>query len=366
MTCRARITGVGSFVPARSISNARIAKAIPGWPAERIEEKLGIRERRFLWDFDTETGKAIAPPADEPHLFPADNSDMCEVALRGALEMAGISGSELDAIFLVTCTPDELNFGHDAMELHRRVGARTDAFAQVIDDGCGGTPYVIDMAQKMLAGGTFKTIAVVASAFTSPLVNREVFTSELSTGGEKPLNAFLSLYVFGDGAGAVVLRGESDPRAPGIEASMSGNEHGELVMRRGGGFKRLFHQGRASSAEMAYIVNGPLVARSYPRVMQRCLDGLFEQRPELRDEVERFYFHQPNKRLLDLFVSMAELPADRVASHVETHGNTSAAGMLILLAEDLNAGRMRLGSGQLGVIAAVGANIHYGAQLFRI
>ena len=362
----AHVAGAGSFVPKRVISNEKIARAIPGWSAEKIEEKTGIRERRFLWDFDAETGRSLPPPQHDGSFYPASNTDMCEVALRRSLERAGLAATELDAVFLVTCTPDELNFGHDAMALHQRLGCRSDCFAMVIDDGCGGTPYIIDMARRMIESGAFRTIAVIGSAFTSPLVNREVYTSGLTPeGGGKELNACLSMYVFGDGAGAVVLRAGTDP-SRGILSSFSGNDHAELVLRRGGGLQRLSHQGRASPAEHAFIVDGPAVARSYPAYMQRCLDGVLAKQPELQAEVKRYYFHQPNKRLMDRFVDHAGLPPERVACHVERYGNTSAAGMLILLAEDLELGTVRLGSGDLVVLAAVGANVHYGAQLIRL
>src|SRR3954468_7922641 len=130
MTDRVCVVGAGAFVPTRTISNERIARAIPGWPAERIEEKVGIRERRFLWDFDTETGKAVPPP-DDAGIYPACNVDMCEVALNNALSMALTSASELDALFVITCSPDQLNFNHDAMALHQRLGCRPYTFAFV-------------------------------------------------------------------------------------------------------------------------------------------------------------------------------------------------------------------------------------------
>jgi 3-oxoacyl-[acyl-carrier-protein] synthase III len=87
---------------------------------------------------------------------------------------------------------------------------------------------------------------------------------------------------------------------------------------------------------------------------------------QLKPEVKRYYFHQPNKRLMDHYVLRAGLPADRVACHVDKNGNTSAAGMLILLAEDIEQGRVAFGRGDLVLLAAVGANIHWGAQLVRL
>jgi len=256
------------------------------------------------------------------------------------------------------------------MELHRRLGCRADAFALVVDDGCGGTPYVMDLAYRMIQGGGFRNIAIVGSAFTSPLVNREVYTSEVAPApGRKPLNAYLSMYVFGDGAGAIVLRGDAradgDDEA-GVLASMSGSTHAELVLRRGGGQMALPYHDWSRKGDLAFVIDGPQVARSYPIYMQQCIDAVLAGHPELAGEVARYYFHQPNKRVLDAFATTAGLAPDRVASHVQNRGNTSAAGMLILLAEDLAAGTVALGRGDVVLIAAIGANVHYGAQLIRL
>ncbi|WNG44387.1 3-ketoacyl-ACP synthase [Archangium minus] len=360
-----RVAGAGAFVPSRAISNERLAAAFPGWSADRILEKTGIRERRYLWDIDVR-GQAIPPPERDLPIYPASNTDMCEVALRRALEQAGVEARELDALFVVTCSPDELNFNHDAMALHQRLGCRADTFALVIDDGCGGTPYILDMAYKMMQGGRFKTVAVVASSLLSPQLNPDVYSAEVVPApGRKPLNAYLSVYVFGDGAGAVVLRADGK-EGEGILATMSGNAHGELVIRRGGGMLRLPYQGRARPADMAFVVDGPRVAKGYSFYMSQCLEAVLVDRPELRSEVKRYYFHQPNKRLVQHFIRAAGLPQERVALNVDRYGNTSAAGKLILLAEDLAAGRVRLGSGDLVLLAAVGANVHFGAQLIRL
>lgn len=363
-----RFVGVGSFVPRHAVSNERIARAIPGWTAERIEEKTGIRERRFLWDFDEKTGRAVPPPRDDGSVYPACNTDMAEVALRRALSMAQLDAGQLDAIFLVTCSPDELNFSHDAVELHRRLGCREGAYAMVFDSGCGGTLYTIDMARRMIEGGTFRTIAVVASNFTSAHLNRDVYTSEQELANGKTANGFLSMYVFGDGAGAVILRGEEagEHDAPGIVRSFAGTGHGELVMRKGGGSLRLPFQDRATPADHAYIVDGLQVARTYPVFMKRCLDSVLGEARDDALDVKRYYFHQPNKRLMDRFVESEGLPKSRVACHVERHGNTSAAGMLILLDEDLQTGQVKMGSKDLVLFAAIGANVNYGAQLVRL
>jgi len=124
--------------------------------------------------------------------------------------------------------------------------------------------------------------------------------------------------------------------------------------------------GLPQADDHAFVVDGLQVARTYPVFMKKCIDGVLGQDRALAPDVKRWYFHQPNKRLMDSFVEREALPRERVACHVERHGNTSAAGMLILLAEDLRDGAVAMGSGDLVLLAAIGANVNYGAQLVRL
>src|SRR3954469_15894137 len=111
-----KVVGVGDFTPAQVVSNETMARAIPGWSADLIREKTGILERRFLCEVDSERGRSTRPPSG-----PQSNSDMAELALVEALAMAEVMPYELDALFFVTCTPDQPDFNHDAMQLHRRL-----------------------------------------------------------------------------------------------------------------------------------------------------------------------------------------------------------------------------------------------------
>lgn len=355
-----RLVGAGSYLPRRVVSNAKIASAIPGWSAERIESRTGIQERRFLWDFDA-LGQAMPPPQDATP-SPRSNVDMAEAALRRALEMSGLEAASLDAIYLVTTTPDQINFCHDAVQLHRRLGCRRDTHALVVDSGCGGALYVMDMARRMILSDTARTIAVVASTFASAYVDRDIFTCAMPENGR--INAFLSMYMFGDGAGALILRGDERP-GQGILASTSGTDHQELVVHRGGGATLPSHT-RAALADHAYYINGPAVAEAYPLFMQKAVDEVRALHPGPTEAVSRYYLHQANKRVLDRFVASSGIPSDRVPVHVHRYGNTSAASTLILFSEDLEEGVVRLGSGALVLFAAVGAGVHYGAQIVRL
>jgi 3-oxoacyl-[acyl-carrier-protein] synthase III len=355
-----RYVGAGAFVPPRVIKNDRITKAIPGWSAERIEARTGIQERRFLWDFDAENGRAI-PPAEDSDQWPRSNTDMAEVAVRRALDQAGLKAQDLDGLYLVTTTPDHLNFCHDAVELHRRLGCRSDATAVVIDSGCGGAVYVADMARKLILSGHAKTIAVVASTFASAYLDREVFTSEMP--GNRRVNAFLTMYMFGDGAGALILRGDEGSKL-GVVASTAGTDHPQLVIHPGGGAK--IQPCRATTADHAFYVDGPTVARAYPEYMNRAVTELRAAAPEIVPEIQRYYLHQANKFVLLGFAEKAGIPTDRVPVNVNRYGNTSAASTLLLFAEELESGRVKLGSGEPVLFAAVGAGVHFGGQIVRV
>src|SRR3712207_1103714 len=225
---------------------------------------------------------------------------------------------------------------------------------------------MLDMAVRMIRSGALKTVAVVGCSLASPPVNRQGFTGwGRPDGGGKPISAFLSMYLFGDGAGAVILRGDGRP-GEGIVSSTAGNDYAELVLRRAGGTLQMHHQGVENAAEGVFVVDGQRVAQSYPVFMRKTIDTLLAEHPELAGEVKRYYFHQPNKRLMFRFVEEAGIDPARVAYNVDRYGNTSAAGPLILLAEDLERGVVELGSGDLVMIAGVGANVHYGGQLLRL
>ncbi len=359
MATAVKVVGVGDFTPSQVVSNETMARAIPGWSAELIAEKTGILERRFLCEVDSERGRAIRPTAG-----PRSNVDMAERALRDALEMAQLTAADLDGIFFITCTPDQPDFSHDAMQLHRRLEMRTDAMALMINDGCGGTPYVLDLVNKLVASGAMGTVAVVASNFASAFIDRRVYSDELELEAGKRLSGYLSMYVFGDGAGAMVVRAATG--SGGILESISGNAHERLVLRRGGGAEVPFLIDDARPVDFAFVVNGFAVATGYPVHMRTCLEAVGGSNLERLRDVRRYYLHQPNKRVLDKFASNAGLRPEQMASTVQNYGNTSAAGMLVALSEDVNNGVVKLGSDELICIAAAGANVHYGAQLIRL
>jgi len=356
------IAGAGGYVPPRVVDNERLVRAIPGWSAERIAEKTGICERRYLWDFDEATGRTIPPEVIED---PGPTVQVSEPALRAALKMAGLEPRELDGLILTTCTPDQTNFSHDALVLHRRLGMRHEAFALVHDDGCGGAMFHLAMAREWILGGQRRTIAIVGVNVISPLLDRDTYTRTLTHNGSQ-LGAFLTFYLFGDGAGAVILRGEPEGGPSGILGSFAANEQVDLVVRRGGGNMWPAHPGRREYSDPAFYVDGKLVAACFEPYLRRAIDGALERSGLGLADIKRFYLHQANKRVLEAFIARAGIPRERVAMHMERYGNITSGGTLMLLAEDLAAGEVTLGSGEPILMAAIGAGAQCAAHVIRL
>jgi 3-oxoacyl-[acyl-carrier-protein] synthase III len=362
-----RIVGAGAYVPTHVVTAKAVASAIPGWTAERIIERTGIVERRYLWPLDVEQGRTVRAPV------PADGrptvetaTDMSEVALANALKMSGLVARDIDVLIVVTCTPDRPRFSHDAMSLQRRVGMRANAHCFVVDSGCGGSLYMLDMLARTLEAGGARTAAVVGTNFTSPWIDRCVYAEDGAVGEDgKRVSPFLTPYVFGDGAGAIVVRREQGDTL-GIRASIAGNDCHDLVHCPGGGALSPAYGDRYRAMDHAFIVNGRLVMSTYLQTMARCMRAVTTGIDCSPDHIDRFYLHQPNDRVLRALVEREELRVDQVASNVSWVGNTSSAGMFMLLADDLERGRVAIGSGTPVVFAAIGAGVHYGAQLVNL
>jgi 3-oxoacyl-[acyl-carrier-protein] synthase III len=331
---------------------------VPGWPPEKLEAKTGIKERRFLWELDHVSGYAVEPQGPIK-----GNVDMALEALRQALDMANMDADELDALYLVTATPDVVSFQSDVMKLATRIGMRPDARVFQEDCGCGGAMYYMVDARERVEAGRQKNVAVVASHITSAQVDRNMYSRFASFDNGKKLGAFLTAGIFGDGAGALVL-GPSDDDSVGCINTWSEYRYIEYMRREGGGGMKPPYSPRSEIVDFAFIVDGGLVAKEFPVFMKRSLDGVFVGYENLLQKVDRFYLHQANKLLVEKFAQGIGLPMDRVPMNMDRYGNTSAAGTLILLSEDLRDGTVSLGSGQLIAGAAIGAGAHYGSVIY--
>lgn len=338
-----RIAGTGSFVPDHVITNEMIAglveRHLPGKGAAWARERLGILERRFALPLDPATGYPLG------HM---DELTLGHRAASAAIERAGIDASALQGVWYVSCTQSghEQHFGRFALGLHARLGLRADAFALELDAGCGGAVQAIAAAAAQMRGADLEYVLVVASNMASQFFrNWETYVQT---------DTWLSMYIFGDGAGALVLR-QIPGQAAGILATYTAADPHNPLMEFG-------QRGRSSAP--VYRIHGRAVAqsfRTYARAAISQLQHRYSFRPE---DVRRFYFHQVNALVLRSFVAQFPIAPERVPIHVDRYGNLASAATLVLLDEDIQ--REAVHVGDACIFCVVGAGAQYGAILVQL
>jgi len=234
-------------------------------------------------------------------------------------------------------------------ELHRRLGLRTTAIPLEMDAGCGGAVHAIVSGSRMLRSGDMGSMLVVAA--NGPSRYYRDWSSYVSN------EVWLSMYIFGDGAGAIVLtRSESIPSGSQILASYLAVDPAQQLM---------YYEARGNRPEPLYVIDGRSVAASFGVYAKRALQGLQAQTGiDLRTAVKRYYFHQVNGEVLMKFVEKMGLPNERVAVHVDRYGNIAAAATLVLVDEDRRQGKVE--ANDLCVFCTVGAGAQFGAALVRL
>ncbi len=338
------IAGTGSHMPETVISNEELAKFIgkDGKDAAWAREKLGITERRFMTRLDPETGFPVAD---------ADELDMAENAARKAIANAGMDIKDVDGLWYVSCTQKghrRHHFSSSAFELHQRLNLRANIELLEMDAGCGGAVHAMSGARKLIAGNGADNMVVVAS--NAPSRYYSDWSSYVAN------DVYLSMYIFGDGAGAAVLR-RSEKIFSGSEilASFTAVDPEKQLM---------LYEPRGNHPAPLYIIDGRSVAASFGIYAKQALEGLQASTAVDLKGVSRFYFHQVNGQVLMKFVEKAGLPKEKVATHVDRYGNVAAAATLVLMDEDRRHGRVS--EGDLCVFCTVGAGVQYGAMLVRL
>ncbi len=306
MSRYAHIIGWGRYTPTNVVTNEELAKKVDtsdGW----IRERTGICERR------------VASPKETTAL-------MALLASREAVERADIDPREIDLVIVATVTP-EYPFPATACLVQDGIGAE-HAGAYDLEAGCSGFVYGIATAAGMIRGGLYKTV-LVAGAET---LTRVLDWSDRGT-----------CVLFGDGAGAVVLRGSDKPG--GVLASVLGSDGsgGELLMVPGGGSKNPAGPETVTSG-MHYIkMNGREVYRFATRVMVQAARQVAQQAGWALDQVDLFIPHQANSRIIESASKTLKIPPSKIFVNIERYGNTSGASIPIALCEAIDSGRIKAG-----------------------
>ena len=316
----AKITGVGSYLPAQAVSNDDLVARGVDTSDEWIATRTGIRNRH------------LAEPGQT-------SSDLGFEAARRALEMAGVDAAELDLIIVATSTPDFI-FPSTACLLQSKLGNK-GATCFDVQAVCAGFVYALSIAEKFVRSGSHKKALVVGA---------EVFSRILDW------NDRGTCVLFGDGAGAVVLEASD---APGILATAlhaDGSHHGILSVPGN-------VAGGAVIGDPFLRMDGQAVFKFAVRVLADVAAETCAAAGVATSDVDWLVPHQANLRIIDSTGKKLGIPSDKVVVTVDRHGNTSAASVPLALETAVRDGRIQ--RGQKVLLEGVGGGFTWGAVLFQ-
>lgn len=320
------ITGVGSYVPARVLTNAELEKMVDT-SDEWITSRTGIRERR------------IAAPQEF-------TSDLALPAARRALTAAGLPASEIDLIIVATTTPDMI-FPSTACLVQQKLGAHRAA-AFDIEAACSGFVYALDVGAHFVQSHTYNTVLVIGAEKMSSVVDWQ----DRNT-----------CVLFGDGAGAAVL--QNRPSAHGLLTTCLGSdgEKAKLLELPAGGSamptsaetvtKRLHFIRMDGKETFKNAVNAMVSAAQL--ALARC--GLSVT------QIKCIIPHQANLRILSAVGERLGARPEQLFINVERYGNTSSASVVIALDEAVQKGRVC--RGDLVLMVVFGAGLTWGAAVIE-
>jgi len=320
---RARVIGTGAYLPERVVSNDELARTVDTSDAW-IVERTGIRQRHIAADGEL-------------------TSDLATAAARAALARADLRPESIDLLLVATSTPDH-TFPACAAAVQRKLGAaRAAAFD--LQAVCSGFIYALAVADKFLVTGQARTALVVGAETFSRLLDWHDRTT---------------CVLFGDGAGAVVLRAEEGTGTAfdrGVLATYLGSD--------GRHYDDLYVDGGPSSTGTTghLRMNGREVFRHAVQTLTAASQRVLEAAGLTVDDVDWLVPHQANLRILDAVARRLGIAAERVLITVDRHANTSAASIPLALAEAAAAGRLQ--ADQLLLLNAMGGGFTWGSALVR-
>ena len=323
MALRSLAIGCGSYLPEKILRNEELSKQLDT-SDEWIAQRTGIRQRHIAADGEL-------------------TSDMGFAAARAAIEMAGIDVSELDLIVCATSTPDQ-TFPATATRIQAKLGCTTGG-AFDVQAVCSGFIYGLAVADNFLRMGQAKTALVVGAETFSRILDWE----DRST-----------CVLFGDGAGAVLLRATSVNGETGERGLLSTHIHSD-----GRYHDALYVDGGPSSNGCVghLRMEGKEVFRHAVVRMAEAIDEALESNHLEASDVDWLVPHQANLRIIDAMGRRLNLPEERVVVTVDRHANTSAASIPLALTEAVTDGRIEVGD--LILMEAMGGGFTWGSALLR-
>jgi 3-oxoacyl-[acyl-carrier-protein] synthase-3 len=320
-----RITGTGSYMPPRRVTNAELVARLAQQGIESsdhwIRERTGIRARHFA----------------EQGVYA---SDLGVEAARNALSAAGVRPDEIDLIIVATSTPDMV-FPSTATILQHKLGvAGCPAFD--VQAVCSGFVYALVVADAMIRTGTASKALVIGA---------EVFSRLLD------FNDRTTCVLFGDGAGAVVLQASSSPGILASDIHADGKHSGILCV-----------PGHVSGGQVLgnplLQMDGQAVFKLAVGVLESAARAVLEKAGRTEEDIDWLVPHQANIRIMQGTAKKLKLPMGKVVVTVDEHGNTSAASIPLALDSAVRAGRVK--AGDTVMLEGVGGGFTWGAVLLDL
>jgi 3-oxoacyl-[acyl-carrier-protein] synthase III len=325
MTRYARISGTGSYLPERRLTNhdlaAQLAERGVETSHEWIVERTGIEARHFA---DAQTF----------------SSDLALQASLKAIEAAGVTPQDIDLIIVATSTPDMV-FPSTACILQNKLGANGCA-AFDVQAVCSGFVYALTVADAMIRAGTARRALVVGAEVFSRLLNFDDRTT---------------CVLFGDGAGAVVLEASEEPGILATDLHADGRHVGILCV-----------PGNVSGGEVLgspmLTMDGQAVFKLAVGVLEKAARAVLEKAGKTEADIDWLVPHQANIRIMQSTAKKLKLSMDKVIVTVQEHGNTSAASIPLALDQGVREGKIQ--KGDTVMLEGVGGGFTWGAVLLNM
>lgn len=310
-----KIAGTGSYLPKQILTNADLEKMVET-SDKWIVERTGIRQRHLVEPTDT-------------------TATMATAAARHALDAASCHAKDIELIIVATSTPDRF-FPSTACLVQADLGV-DGCPAFDVAAACSGFNYALSVADQFIRNGQIKTALVIGSETMSSIINWKDRTTCI---------------LFGDGAGAVVLKAADEP---GVISSH---------LHAAGSYKDLLYLGTGLRAEKAHLVmKGHEVFKIAINKLSSILDETLQANQTTTSAIDWLIPHQANLRIIQAMAKKLAISMDKVVVTVDIHGNTSAASIPLALDTAVCDGRLQ--RGQLLLIESFGAGLTWGSALIR-
>jgi len=317
-----RIAGTGSYLPEKVLTNADLEKMVET-SDEWIQTRTGIRERHIAAEGET-------------------TSDLGYQAALRALEAAGIDASQLDMIVVGTTTPD-LIFPSTACLIQAKLGA-SGCPAFDVNAACSGFVFALSVADKFIRSGDARHVLVIGTETLTRIVDWEDRTT---------------CVLFGDGAGAVVLKADEETGILSTHLHSDGSKK-ELLWNPVGvsvGFKGGANGGGTIN------MKGNDVFKYAVKALDSVVDETLEANGLDKSDLDWLIPHQANLRIIEATAKRLDMSMDQVVVTVDRHGNTSSASVPLALDAAVRSGKVE--RGQLLLLEAFGGGFTWGSALLR-